>query len=71
MGDGEGGWLLEIEFPRPYTGVVAGYKDGKLMVAIPFHNAESAEFARDEMVVRIQPNHQVITGEVLRGELEQ
>lgn len=71
MSAGEGDWYLVIEFPRPYTGVEVKIRDdGCLEISLPFDNERSAVFARDEMSVSMRPQHRVVPGEVVKGEIE-
>ena len=70
--EAEGDWLLEITFPRPYTGAdTAILADGTLMIQIPFMHEQSAQTARSEMQVAVRPRFRVVRGEVLKGETEQ
>jgi len=64
----EAGAVLEITFPRPYSGVEVAYRDGELVIEIPFVSELSAEIARGEMSVAVRPRVRVIDGEVLKGE---
>jgi hypothetical protein len=59
-------WLLEITFPRPYSGVeISLQNDGELVIAIPFQSKTSAGIAAGELETRIRPRIRVIDGEVV------
>jgi len=59
-------WVLEISFPRPYEGVEVERPDGhELVISIPFITETSAQFAREELQIRIRPRIRVIEGETV------
>lgn len=63
-------WLLDMVFDHPYSGVEINYRDGQLVITIPFANEDSAYQAFEERQTYIHERFQVIPGEVLRGEIE-
>lgn len=70
MSEAEGGWVLEITFPRPYGGIEKTVRNGGLVLMIPFGNEPSAEFARNEMQVTVHPRFRVIQGQAVKGEIQ-
>jgi len=65
----QGGWVLDISFPRPYSGVdVQVSASGYLVITIPFESEESANAARSEMEVSVVSGYRIIPGEVVKGE---
>lgn len=64
----ESGAYLEIVFPRPYQAVEVEYRNGELVISIPFLSEASAGIAYGEMEVNVRPRVQVVEGEVVRGE---
>lgn len=60
--------MLQISFPRSYSGVEVRYQDGELVIEVPFQSKTSAGIASGEMSVTVRPRVRVIDGEVLKGE---
>lgn len=66
MSEAEGGWVLEIVFPRPYS-IDKTVRNGGLVISVPFGTEQSAERALEEMQVNVRTVFRVVPGQVIRG----